>query len=68
MKAQSERGCSVSQKELLSSQLGQHIAHNLARVVLCNIQQLRPGEDVVEVVLQHLQFEFQRTLMGLRPA
>lgn len=56
MKAQSERGCSVSQKELLSSQLGQHIAHNLARVVLCNIQQLRPGEDVVEVVLQHLQF------------
>ena len=52
---QSERGCNISQRELLSSQLGQHIADYLARVVLCHVQQLRPGEDVIEVVLQHQQ-------------
>ena len=36
----------------LDSHFGQNIAHNLFIIVLCQVEQLRPRQNVIEVILQ----------------
>ncbi len=44
--------------------LGQYVAHDLAVIVLRHVQQLLPGEDVIEVVLQQQAVAQQECYQG----